>query len=246
MDTFVSIKINFGLLIKRSVFNKKVARFVFAVLLTFLIVNTSIAQDNQPPKPAVKCHYQLGIGLEQGNKLTAINILGVVLHNKWSFTCGLTIANIAAGRYRNEAEFVKSTAMSFRNAFPTNVTDSLPIINIALVNNIIQIPVVIAYNHSLKNNYTLILGLGTDIDINADQRANFEQHPKNSSILYKQEEVDLTVVALNNCTVSTGIQKTWSNLSLQLIPFFSPQLKKVIYKPESYYSGFKLRAFYNF
>jgi hypothetical protein len=98
----------------------------------------------------------------------------------------------------------------------------------------------------LKNEYTFIIGLGTDVDIYANRRTNFEQLVKNNPTIYQQADATLSTVPFNNLVLSPGFQKTWSGFSIQLLPYWSPQLKHVSYKKENQYAGFKLRAYYNF
>ena len=191
-------------------------------------------------------HFQVGLGLEQGNKRSAINISGTVAYKRWSFNSGISIANISNGRFKDENVFNQNTGLNFRNVYFNGAKDTLPSTNINYLNTLFQIPVVFAYNLPLNNDYTFILGLGTDIDFYASQLTTFEQAVKNSTTLYKQANQELEVVPFNNITISSGFEKTWNAFSLQFIPFLSPQIKHVSYKKEDLYGGFKLRAFYNF
>ena len=225
----------------------------FILLLTELfffsfLSSKSLAQEPllQKEIPVKNWHFQTGVGLEQGNKRSAINISGTIAYKRWSLNTGVSIANVSNGRFKDETVFNQQTGQNFRNIYFNGEKDTLPSNNINYLNTLFQIPVVIAYNMPLKNDYTFIIGIGTDIDFYANQQTTFEQPVKNSTTLYKEEDAELEVVPFNNVTISSGFEKKWNAFSLQLAPFISPQIKHVLYKKEDVYAGFKLRAFYNF
>jgi hypothetical protein len=227
---------------------RKNSNLLVLFALVFFAASEGTAQEALQPKGLSEknWHFQIGLGLEEGNKKTAINISGTVALKRWSLNTGLTIANISNGHFKDEKSFNQNTGLDFRSVYFDGEKDTLSSINISYMNTLFQIPFVVSYNLLLPNDYTFSMGLGTDIDIYVNQRTNFEQPVKNSTTIYQQEDQKLQVVPFNNITITSGIEKKWNAFSIQLLPYISPQIKHVSYKKEDLYMGFKLRAFYNF
>jgi hypothetical protein len=91
----------------------------------------------------------------------------------------------------------------------------------------------------IKNNFALLLGIGTDLDLHAKQFVNFDHHDNPTSVTTKNFETNIPVSVFNNLVISTGVQKRWGHYVLQVRPFISPQLKSVVYKKEDAYFGLK-------
>ena len=109
-------------------------------------------------------------------------------------------------------------------------------------NLLLQIPIAINYQLHLKNNYSVILSAGTDLDILAKQHVRFEHHDNINLPVGQNFDTNYPVMVFNNLTFSAGVQKQLKHYVFQLKPFVSPQLKSVVYKKENVYFGVKLNV----
>ena len=190
--------------------------------------------------------YQTGLGFEVANTQLGFSVLGEVVFKKhWVFDVGLKYLSIEKERFDDDDDYHHHKNKDFKSSYEKQVTDSIHR-NIKINNSIIQIPLNFGYCVLLKNNFSLIFGVGTDLDLSVKQHVEY-QHPINfSESETKKFNCNNNSLLFNNTVISAGLQKQFKQILLQVSPFLSPQLKKVDYKKEDIYYGLRVRAFYSF
>ncbi len=198
----------------------------------------SLRSDPSPSQISLKyLHYRAGISFEMANRQMGANIIGEILFSKrWGLSAGMKFLRINNETYHDENDFHSRKGQYFDKVYENQVTDTSSISNIGMRNFLIQIPVTLNYQLPLKNNFALLMGVGTDLDIYAKQFVNFDNQ---NSDVRKNFETVIPAKLFNNLVISTGLQKKWRHYVLQIRPFVSPQLISVVYKKEDAYFGVK-------
>jgi hypothetical protein len=165
------------------------------------------------------------------------DLLGEILISKrWGLSTGIKFLSINNETYHDANDFHSSKGQYFGSVYENQVIDTSNISNIGIRDFLIQIPITLNYQLPLKNNFALLMGIGTDLDVYAKQFVNFNN---TNSVTTKNFEIKIPAKLFNNLVISSGVQKRWEHCVLQICPFISPQLKSVIYKKEDAYFGLK-------
>lgn len=204
----------------------------------------------RPKKPASKQYIMVGAGLEKGNQPWGFNIVGEYVFNK-NISLGLGLKTLLSPdeHYHDPHDFHDRDARrrNFQQEYGNRLPDSNNIQDIHIRSNLWQIPLQVSYRkHLAKTSRILLVSVGTDLDILANQKIDYKHiGPSNS-----QEEVNFKaqpkIPILNNITGSIGVQQNWRKYSFQLSLYTSKQLITVPFKKEDLIIGVRLRAFYTF
>jgi hypothetical protein len=168
------------------------------------------------------------------------NLIGEILVSKrWVLSTGVKFLSINNETYHDTKDFHSLKGQYFGSVYENQLIDTSNISNIGIRDFLIQIPITLNYQLPLKNNFALLMGIGTDLDLHAKQFVNFDHHDNPISVTIKNFETNIPVSVFNNLVISPGVQKRWGHYVLQIMPFISPQLKSVVYKKEDAYFGIK-------
>jgi hypothetical protein len=188
-----------------------------------------------------------GINEQIGPKQFGIGIMaGICLSPRWTLAAGLQVLKLTNEKYEDGEEFHTIKGRNFGNSFNANISDTTPVSNIRMHNTILQLPITLSYTLPLVRNYSLQLGLGTDIDLFSWQRIAFSHQITRLPEQHTNLETRNTVLAFNNIVFTTSLQKRWKNYIVSAGPYISPQIASVLYKKEGIYSGIKFQLVYNF
>jgi hypothetical protein len=189
-----------------------------------------------------------GFGTEIANGRGGIEIIGeVIMKKKLSFSSGIKFTKNFTESFSDEQDFYKHKSRHFDQDFHEHHDEREPASNITIDGFIWQIPLTINYNLRLKNGYSLVFGLGTDLDIYQSQDIHYENHQGNDSLTQPMNfKTSEPVTVFNNLTITVGAQKQWNRLILRAKPFINPQIIQVNYKSKDIYYGFGLQLLYTF
>jgi hypothetical protein len=204
-------------------------------------------KENKMLSALKNLHYQVGAGAQFSKWQNGFEVVGAVqLSSRWNFSAGLKIVKIKSRHYGDSAMFHDFQGGDFNDMPPPYQKDTFAIPNNGIRYTLLQLPLTLAYSLPIKNNYSLLMGLGTDLDLYASQDFVYD-HLKNKRMEDHKDHVARTPVhVINNLTLSAGLQKQWRGLTFQAGPFISPQLNEVLYKKENLYTGIRFRVLYNF
>jgi hypothetical protein len=191
--------------------------------------------------------YQAGFELEKANGPLGYSILGRILFtNKWSLSTGVKLLTINNEKYDDDGDFHQQNGQDFQSAYEPHVSDTSFISNIEIHNTLFQIPIILTYQFALKNNFALLFGLSTDMDLSSKQTINYKYFGINYAEEHKNFEIKYSPTLFNNIALSIGLQKQWNHFAVQVSPFISRQLSPVICKKEDLYYGANAGVFYAF
>lgn len=190
--------------------------------------------------------YRVGFGVEMANEHGGFNVLTDVLVSKrWSVTTGVGFSTFFDDKdFDDEDEFKRNTKKDFRKEYESRINDNSQINDIHINQALVKIPFYINYRLPLPNNFTVLFTAGTNFDIYNRQFVSYNHQNSFRDDDHNRFSIKGNIRPFNNLLFSTGIEKRWKKYSVQLNPYFSTQLKPVIYQNEDWQIGLKLNGFY--
>ncbi|MEQ1733724.1 MAG: hypothetical protein ABL940_08625 [Bacteroidia bacterium] len=195
--------------------------------------------------------YQLGIGADAAPHQKAISALARMQFNsKWAAVVGYRTLVLKNEKFRDEKDFRNNKNKDFHTNYPKQMPDTSFASNIAIQNRIAQISLAGNYTLGLRNQYSLVFGVGTHLDVLGNTHIKYNNQPptnmpNNKEIVNKVKE-KTPVTVLNNAFATIGIQKEWKHIALQLSPLITTQITQVNYKKEPIQLGADVKLYYTF
>ena len=190
-------------------------------------------------------NYRAGIGLEAGNRQVGGGLFGEAIYKKRiAISAGVKLLKNGEERFDDDNDYDDHKRKEFKKTYGNQVDDDSK--NIRIRNTVVQIPITISYIFPLKANFSIIAGLGTDIDVYTKQHVEYRHANIANDLQTTQFVAKYPPAYFNNCVITGGIQKTIHRFVFQLSPYLSPQIKKVDYKKENCYYGLRFRTFFQF
>jgi hypothetical protein len=195
--------------------------------------------------------YQLGIGADAAPHQKAISALARMQFNsKWAAVVGYRTLVLKNEKFRDEKDFRNNKNKDFHTNYLKQTPDTSFASNIAIQNRIAQISLAGNYTLGLRNQYSLVLGIGTHLDVLGNTHIKYSNKPQintstDKEIVNKVKE-KTPVTVLNNAFATIGIQKEWKHFALQLSPLITTQITQVNYKKEPIQLGADVKLYYTF
>ena len=195
--------------------------------------------------------YQLGIGADAAPHLKAVSALARMQFNsKWAAVVGYRMLLLENEKFYDEKDFRNNKNQDFHANYPRPKPDTSFASNIDIQNRIAQLSLAGNYTLGLRNQYSLVFGVGTHLDIMDNTHIKYNNKPpmngpNDKEIVNKLKE-KTPVTLFNNVFATIGIQKEWKHIALQLCPLITTQLTPVSYKKEPIQLGVDMKLYYTF
>lgn len=218
--------------------------------LTFQQENVENSAENNNSISLKNLTYRVGLGTEfDGKRLNGGLWTEVFFHKNWSVNIGLKQATFHEDDIYSEDGFEFKKGRPFRPEFAPKLNPNFKIEEIKSRNLILQIPLTLNYHAPLKNNFSILIGAGTNFDIvgKNEIRFNFKDPTRtNSPESGNPSGEAINTTFLNNLEFSIGAEKRINRFVFQVNPFWNTQVKNVSYKPDGNQFGLRIRGLYNF
>lgn len=216
------------------------------------IPHLDLQKENNKKSIFSKLQFSIGLSAEKANQLIGFGIpVQIAFSDNWSIYSGLKMTRITDAKYRDEREFRAREGKELRTEYGSATPDSAFILNIERTKKLIQLPLALAYNIPLKNDFSLLASVGTDFNLAAFHSIDYDYRHRNNMVVSKEiENVRKPVPFFNNANVAFGLQKRWDDFILQANPYLMYHFRKVPVKsniPNSaLVPGINIRLMYNF
>jgi PBP1b-binding outer membrane lipoprotein LpoB len=192
-------------------------------------------------------NYRGGIEVIAGNNHLGSGVFGeAVYNNRFVFSVGARMLKDRVETFESKEDYNEHKSQEFEKHYGDRVQENSR--DFRIENTIYQVPIALFVNLPLGHKYTVITGIGTDLDIY--NRQHVEYHHQRSALPNDMQTQAFTMnyppVLFNNIVFSLGMQRRFGRFGVQAIPFVSPQLIKVDYRKEKVFYGLRLRAYYEF
>lgn len=130
--------------------------------------------------------------------------------------------------------------------FDEHLHDNEKPVDIIVSNKALQFNVGITHYFRLKNNFSVPLSLGTNLDVKLWQNLNFRI--ENDTITNKRQSfmTPEKATAFNNIYLTTGLEKSWRSWSFRVQPFLGYQFNTPGYRRFKWEPGIGAGMFYVF
>lgn len=123
--------------------------------------------------------------------------------------------------------------------------DEMPV-DIVVNNRALQFNTGVSHYFRLKNNYSILLALGTNMDVKLWQTLNYGIENDSVQNLRHSFLTPEKATAFNNIYLTTGLEKSWRNWSFQLQPYLGYQFRSPGYRRFTWEPGIGASVFYVF
>lgn len=214
---------------------------------------TGVSDSNSKKKPGSENNFftfsdfMAGAGFE-----LASNNLGVGIESEVSFaerlrfSAGVKYISYQEVKFDNKEDFDRHNHRKINHRFEDHLKDKEHVSEITIHSSLIQLPVAFRYQIPLKNKFSFLFSLGTDLDVALNQQLRYNQSPDSLGPHHDDFEARGDAVFFNNMVISAGIEKRWKHLVFQAHPFMKPQMKQVFYKPKEFDFGLGVSLLYSF
>ena len=169
----------------------------------------------------------------------------MIFLQKWLLSAGVVYHRYLPEHFKDEADFHNRNSMHFKDRYPSHATDLDHIKDIRLSNRVIAIPLNIAYRIPLKNHFSTFVSFGTELNIVASQKLQFDGNKPIDSIT---QRADFTIRQkarlMDHFFLSTGVRKEWNRFLVTFEPFICIQATGQKRKNNDFDAGLYLKVYY--
>jgi hypothetical protein len=187
--------------------------------------------------------YRFGIEGDLGTEEAAAGLIGeVILNPKLSVSTGVRMAFSPGRDYLTADQYQEETKKDFRSIYAPNLGENQQILNINFRNYILQLPIGLNYKYPLKNQYKILLGIGTILDLKLWQQVKYDYGKDNSHFEEGHSSFSVYNKLINSLQITTGLEKKYGKLVYQLMPYATFYKSQIPYRREEFMAGIKLRV----
>lgn len=168
------------------------------------------------PKLPLKTPYRFGGGFQVEGNGTGKSVLGeVIIKKKFSLAAGITWLKVKPAEFFNETIFREKNRRDFKAAHPGEVPLIFNLYNIKIDENIVQMPLTLAFRNTIKDDWGYYASMGTNVLLSAKETISFDcKGPKNeffNQTITKKGDVS----PITSMNFALGIEKSWHPIVVQ-------------------------------
>jgi len=162
------------------------------------------------------------------------------------FTTGLTYNFLKAEQFQDKQDLNGHKHGDFNHHIHDHLNDKEHVTNITIKSQLLQLPLSVNYSIPLKQNFSVRISFGTDLDLYLKQKLMYEDHVDSTHFHERQLDTKGDVEVFNNLFFGIVVGKCWNHFVLSIEPYYSQGLKQVYYKPEETEFGIGVSLKYSF
>ncbi|WP_229240307.1 hypothetical protein [Dyadobacter sp. SG02] len=179
------------------------------------------------PKLPLKTPYRFGAGYQIEGNGQGKTVLGeVIIKKKFSIAAGITWLKVKPAEFFTETVFRTKARADFKETHPGQVPLIFQLYNIKIDQNVVQIPLTLAFRNTLKDDWGYYASLGTNFKVSSKETISYDcRGPKNE--FFNQsftKKGDVSPITSMNFAV--GIEKSWHPIVVQAegywVNYFKP------------------------
>lgn len=179
------------------------------------------------PKLPLKTPYRFGAGYQIEGNGRGKTVLGeVIIKKKFSIAAGITWLKVKPAEFFTETVFRTKARADFKETHPGQVPLIFELYNIKIDQNVVQIPLTLAFRNTVKNDWAYYASLGTNFKVSSKETISYDcRGPKNEFFSQSfTKKGDVSPVTSMNFAV--GIEKSWHPIVVQAegywVNYFKP------------------------
>lgn len=212
--------------------NSKLTRSVVPLPVVAVVASVHRFRVALPHIAVAGSSYWAGVGVGAGHDQLSSALLGEWrLNTHWSIQTGVQAA-FQHEHFFSEDDFQKRTRQDFRTLYAPTIPPGYELLDISQSYQLVQLPLTVAYHYPLGHHWSLRFGVGTTINLYAQNRFTFDYSPNSRSFDHGFYRSPAPVPVINTVVVSAGMEREWKGWLFRVSPFVSPQLKLVAQEHE--------------
>jgi hypothetical protein len=187
---------------------------------TTYTMETETQQVQLPKMNKSNMGFEIGLGTDNYLHKNGLSAMAKVNFNsKWSGIVGCRLLIGGKENFKNDKDFKNYKHNSFNTHYQPQHNDTNTITNININKKVTQIILVANYTTALKKQYSIVMGLGTYLNIASAECIKYSKDSLkdgNNDLNKLKQKNNVTV--FNNAFISVGLQKKWHKIAIQLSP----------------------------
>ncbi len=179
------------------------------------------------PRLPLKTPYRFGAGYQVEGNGQGKTVLGeVIIKKKFSIAAGITWLKVKPAEFFTETVFRTKARVDFKETHPGQVPLIFQLYNIKIDQNLVQIPLTLAFRNTVKDDWAYYASLGTNFRVSSKETISYDcRGPKNeffSQSFTKKGDVS----PITSVNFGIGIEKSWHPIVVQAegywVNYFKP------------------------
>lgn len=197
------------------------------------------------PKLPLKTPYRFGAGYQIEGNGRGKTVLGeVIIKKKFSIAAGITWLKAKRAEFFTENVFRAQARVDFKETHPGQVPLIFQLYNIKIDQNVVQIPLTLAFRNTIKDDWAYYASLGTNFKVSSKETISYDcRGPKNE--FFNQtftKKGDVSPITSMNFAV--GIEKSWHPIVVQAEGYWVNYFKPLSPLRQSAGPGVKVKLLY--
>jgi len=197
------------------------------------------------PKLPLKTPYRFGAGYQIEGNGQGKTVLGeVIIKKKFSIAAGITWLKAKPAEFFTETVFRTKARADFKETHPGQVPLIFQLYNIKIDQNIVQIPLTLAFRNSIKEDWAYYASVGTNFKVSSKETISYDcRGPRNE--FFNQtftKKGDVSPVTSMNFAV--GIEKSWHPIVVQAEGYWVNYFKPITPLRQGAGPGVKVKLLY--
>ncbi|MET7256606.1 hypothetical protein [Dyadobacter fermentans] len=197
------------------------------------------------PKLPLKTPYRFGAGYQIEGNGQGKTVLGeVIIKKKFSIVAGITWLKVKPAEFFTETVFRAKARSDFKETHPGQVPLIFELYNIKIDQNVVQIPLTLAFRNTIKDGWAYYASLGTNFKVSSKETISYDcRGPKNEFFSQSfTKKGDVSPVTSMNFAV--GIEKSWHPIVVQAEGYWVNYFKPLSPLRQSAGPGVKVKLLY--
>ena len=201
--------------------------------------------ENVIPRLPLKTPYRFGAGYQIEGNGQGKTVLGeVIIKKKFSIAAGITWLKVKPAEFFTETVFRTKARADFKETHPGQVPLIFQLYNIKIDQNVVQIPLTLAFRNTIKDDWAYYASLGTNFKVSSKETISYDcRGPKNeffSQSFTKKGDVS----PITSMNFAVGIEKSWHPIVVQAEGYWVNYFKPLSPLRQSAGPGVKVKLLY--
>ncbi|WP_291195741.1 hypothetical protein [Dyadobacter sp.] len=201
--------------------------------------------ENVIPRLPLKTPYRFGAGyLVEGNGQGKTVLGEVIVKKKFSIAAGITWLKVKPAEFFTETVFRTRARADFKETHPGQVPLIFELYNIKIDQNVVQIPLTLAFRNTIKGDWAYYASVGTNFKVSSKETISYDcRGPKNeffSQSFTKKGDVS----PITSMNFAVGIEKSWHPIVVQAEGYWVNYFKPLSPLRQSAGPGVKVKLLY--
>lgn len=201
--------------------------------------------ENIIPRLPLKTPYRFGAGYQIEGNGQGKTVLGeVIIKKKFSIAAGITWLKVKPAEFFTETVFRTKARADFKETHPGQVPLIFQLYNIKIDQNVVQIPLTLAFRNTIKDDWAYYASLGTNFKVSSKETISYDcRGPKNeffSQSFTKKGDVS----PITSMNFAVGIEKSWHPIVVQAEGYWVNYFKPLSPLRQSAGPGVKVKLLY--